>query len=26
MVGWIDWLINASERAARAEASAHGHA
>ena len=26
MVGWIDWLINASERAARAEAVAHVHA
>jgi hydrogenase nickel incorporation protein HypB len=26
MVGWIDWLINAAERAARAEGAAHVHA
>lgn len=26
MVGWIDWLINAAERAGRAERAAHVHA
>jgi hydrogenase nickel incorporation protein HypB len=26
MVGWIDWLINAAERVARAETVVHGHA
>jgi hypothetical protein len=27
MVGWIDWLINATERAGRgAERAVHGHA
>ena len=26
MVGWIDWLINAAERVARAETAAHCHA
>lgn len=26
MVGWIDWLINAAERAARGEGAAHVHA
>jgi len=26
MVGWIDWLINAAERAGRTEGAAHVHA
>jgi len=26
MVGWIDWLINSADRAARAEGVVHGHA
>ncbi len=26
MVGWIDWLLNAAERAARAQGAAHFHA